>query len=448
MFNLKGVLLPLATSILGLVGLGESQLSSCPQPGFRYLPPRILPGFSLTKIAENLTHPRQIIVDRREQLVVSSLGEGLIGFKTTYDSNGCPSATNRKVLVPDNGLNFTHAVLFSSDYKTLYASTPDVALSWEYDSRLFEVRGEAKVLVKGMALKNPLAITRAMAIPRKYPNLLLVFRSSEGDNDVAASMVSTGRSMVKIFDLSKVPSGGYDYVKDGTTFAYGVRDSVDMIEDRYHNFWNVDNGADMITRYNQSIGMDNPADEINFLGEVCPGSGKTTSPNYGFPACHGVWNSSALANNTLDLQVGQSFTIYPDVLTDSECQTETVQPRLSIFPHSAPLGMRFYNPYHPHLGEEFVDSAFITYHGPTGHKIVNVPFNRGTVAAPSTTKQGTVDFVWTDQSINTANCKSEINTGPTAIECISPVGLAFDEGGRMYFTSDQTGEIFAVTKDS
>ncbi|RVD87162.1 uncharacterized protein DFL_005403 [Arthrobotrys flagrans] len=352
-------------------------------------------GFSLTKIADGFAHPRQIAIDKRGQLIVASLGDGLVGLKTAYDSSGCPSATSKKVIVPDQGFNFTHSVLFSSGYKTLYASTPDVALSWEYDSRLFKVNGPAKVLVKGMALRNPLAITRAMAIPKRYPNLLMIFRSSEGDNDTAASMVSTGRSMIKIFDLNKVPDGGYDYVKDGMVFAYG-----------------------------KSIGLDNPADEVNFLG-----------------------SSSALANNTLDLQVGESFTVYPKIFNDQQCQTETVQPRLSILPHSAPLGIRFYNPHRPNLGIELLDSAFITYHSPTGHKIVNVPFNRRTIYTPPTTKQGTVDFVWTDPSIDLSNCKSEINIGPTAIECLSPVGLAFDEAGRMYFTSDQTGEVFVVTKD-
>ncbi|KAK6523074.1 hypothetical protein TWF281_002497 [Arthrobotrys megalospora] len=431
-----------------LPSYGFSQLSSCPQPELRYTPPRILPGFSLTKIADGFAHPRQIAIDRRGQLVVASLGDGLVGLKTAYDANGCPSATTKRVIVPDDGMNFTHSVLFSRDYKRLYASTPDLALSWEYDSRLFKVKGTGKVLIKGMALKNPLAITRAMAIPKRYPNLLLVFRSSEGDNDTAASAISTGRSMIKIFDLRKVPEGGYDYVRDGVVFAHGVRDSVDFTEDRYRNFWGVDNGADVITRYGESIGMDNPADEVNFLGEVCPDEGAMTPPNYGFPACHGVWNSSALANNTLNLQVGQTFTIYPQIFTDQQCQTETVPPRLSIFPHSAPLGIRFYNPHHPDLGDELVDSAFITYHGPTGHKIVNVPFNRRTVAAPPTTKQGTTDFIWTDPSINLADCKSEINVGPTAIECLSPVGLTFDEAGRMYFTSDQTGEVFVVTRGS
>ncbi|KAK6525350.1 hypothetical protein TWF694_005489 [Orbilia ellipsospora] len=426
----------------------RAQLSSCPQPKFTYKPPQILPGFSLTKLADNFTHPRQLVIDRRGHLVISSLGQGLVGLKTSYDSNGCPSTTSKKILVPDNGLNFTHAVLFSSDYKTLYASTPDLAMSWEYDSRLFEVKGEAKILVKGMALANPLAITRAMGIPKNYPNTLLVFRSSEGDDDTAASKISTGRSMIKMFDLTKVPSGGYDFVKDGTVFAYGVRDSVDMAEDRYNNFWNVDNGADVITRYNKSIGMDNPADEINLLGEVCPERPSSYAKNYGFPACHGVWNSSALANNTLNLQVGQTFTIYPDIFTDKQCQVDTVPPRLSIFPHSAPLGLAFYNPHNASFGDELVDSAFITYHGPTGHKIVNVPFTRRTVAAPPTTKQGTIDFIWTDPSVNLTNCKSEINLGPTAVECLSPVGLAFDEQGRMYFTSDQTGEVFAVTKST
>ncbi|EPS40349.1 hypothetical protein H072_5850 [Dactylellina haptotyla CBS 200.50] len=321
-------------------------------------------------------------------------------------------------------------------------------MSWDYDSRKFEVKGEPKILVKGMALTNPLAITRAMAIPQKYPNLLMVFRSSEGDNDTDASSISTGRSMIKVFDLAQVPQGGYDYATAGTVFAYGVRDSVDFTEDRFNNFWNVDNGADVITRYGTSIGFDNPADEINFLGELCPTQKSEQAQNYGFPTCHGVWNSSALANNSLELQVGQTFTIYPDILSDRECQTETVPPRLSIFPHSAPLGMRFYNPHHPTLGDELVDSAFIAYHGPTGHKIVNVPFHRGTIAAPSTTKEGTIDFIWTDPRVNLTNCKSEINLGPTAVECLSPVGITFDENGRMYFTSDQTGEVFVVTKDS
>jgi len=124
------------------------------------------------------------------------------------------------------------------------------------------------------------------------------------------------------------------------------------------------------------------------------------------------------------------------------------RPQTLPLPTLRPLGLKFYSPRNPSLGEELVDSAFISYHGPTGHKIVVVPFSHGTVAAPPTTDQGTFDFIWTDKSINLENCKSEIVTGPTAVDCLSPVGLAFDENGVLYFTSDQTGEVFAVTKDT
>src|SRR5579871_5219363 len=98
--------------------------------------------------------------------------------------------------------------------------------------------------------------------------------------------------MIKMFDLKNVPAGGYDFVKDGKVFAYGVRDSVEFTQDRYGNFWNVDNGADLIMRYNTplGIGTDNPADEINFLGKVYPSRESSKAPNYGFPACHAVWN--------------------------------------------------------------------------------------------------------------------------------------------------------------
>ena len=133
--------------------------------------------------------------------------------------------------------------------------------------------------------------------------------------------------------------------------------------------------------------------------------------------------------------------------SDLTCNSATVPPRLSILPHSAPLGLRFYDPANASLGEYLRHSAFVTYHGPTGHKLVLAPFKRGDVAAPPSSAQGVEDFVWTDKSVNLTNCISERVKGPTATKCIAPVGLTYDESGTLFWTSDQTGEVFAVTRN-
>ena len=99
------------------------------------------------------------------------------------------------------------------------------------------------------------------------------------------------------------------------------------------------------------------------------------------------------------------------------------------------------------LGAYLHSSAFLSYHGPAGHKIVLAPFVHGDVAAPPSSPQGPVDFIWTDKSVNLTNCVSEVVKGPSATKCIAPVGLAYDEEGTLFWTSDQTGEVFAVTKD-
>ena len=169
------------------------QLSSCPQPAFDYLAPHILPGFSLTKLADGLKHPRQVVVDQAKNLVISSLGDGIVGMKVAYDGAGCPSVTEKKVLVADDGRNFTHSVVLSENGKTLFASTPDYAYAFEYDAGSLSINGEPKTIVKGMANSpKSMSITRAMAVPKEFPHLLMVFRGEDNDTDYRSAEVSGG----------------------------------------------------------------------------------------------------------------------------------------------------------------------------------------------------------------------------------------------------------------
>ena len=425
------------------------QFSSCPQPKSNVISLHISPGYALTKLVDGLEHPRQLVTDAANNLVVSSLGDGIIGLKIAYDGAGCPSVAEKKVLVPDNGQNFTHAVLLSPDGKTLFASTPEFVFAWDYDAHKVAVTGMAKTIVKGMFISaTTLSITRALAIPKEHPGKLMAFRGSEDDKDYSGADPTKGFSEIKLFDWQTAPAGGYDFTKDGEVFAHGIRDTTDFIQDRAGDFWSIDNGADGVPRGGKPVGAPgdpNPADELNFLGKVRPGTPAEKTPNTGFPYCHTVWNGTALPNNPEHLRTGQVFAIDNGTQSDAQCNSATVRPRLSMPAHVAVLGLRFYRPDKSALGPQLEGAAFITYHGPTGKKVVFAPFQDGEPTAPRESTNGLTDFIWTDPAFNLTTCRTELTkNGPP---CFSPVGLEYDCEGTLFVTSDLTGEVFAVTKD-
>lgn len=55
---------------------------------------------------------------------------------------------------------------------------------------------------------------------------------------------------------------------------------------------------------------------------------------------------------------------------------------------------------------------------------------------PSTSKDAAIDIV---QDADVSSCYNS--------ECFRPVGLAWDSKGRLYFSSDETGEIWAILRE-
>jgi hypothetical protein len=65
-------------------------------------------------------------------------------------------------------------------------------------------------------------------------------------------------------------------------------------------------------------------------------------------------NGSALA-------VGDVFSTMTASYSDAACDQNTVKASLNILPHSAPLGLKFYDPVEANLGDSIRGGAFITY---------------------------------------------------------------------------------------
>ena len=186
------------------------------------------------------------------------------------------------------------------------------------------------------------------------------------------------------------------------------------------------------------IHENNPAEKLNFLGYLNGTSSPNQGRNFGYPRCFSAWDPTAVPdyNGTVG---GQEFAVdFEGIvgvdLNDSTCEDRQT-PRLSFAAHLAPLDIVF-NPSGT--------AAWITFHGswnrdtPIGYKLSLVEFNgKGEPVDASSSTTAARDIM---SNANVSACASDGNP------CFRPVGLAWDSKGRLFMSSDATGEIYVITR--
>lgn len=78
--------------------------------------------------------------------------------------------------------------------------------------------------------------TRTLLLSPNNPNLLAVSHGSNDNFDYPSGNPKTARACVKVFDLSAIPSGGYNYVSGGWLAGYGMRNEVGIAFDGNNMF--------------------------------------------------------------------------------------------------------------------------------------------------------------------------------------------------------------------
>ena len=221
----------------------------------------VRPGYAADLVSTGLESPRGIIFDRTGRLLVVEQGSGIRSIVYTNDT--CATQVNSTVIVSDSSLN--HGIEFSPDGRVLYASSSNTTWSWDYAVANGTVSNRVQIVTN---MANSDHSTRTLLIPPFNASLLIISRGSNSNLDLEAAQISSGRSQVKVFDLTRVPEGGYNFVTQGGLLGWGLRNAVGITVDRQGHVWEVENSADNLERTENGtetdVHMDNPAEELNY----------------------------------------------------------------------------------------------------------------------------------------------------------------------------------------
>ncbi|RMZ78161.1 hypothetical protein DV738_g4072, partial [Chaetothyriales sp. CBS 135597] len=412
--------------------LANAQQSCGPSPSGR-IQPSIASGYQVQLVATGLASPRGIALDALGNLLVVERDRGLISAHslTEDEDSGCVSVKSSKDVTP--ALDLNHGIEISDDGSTLFASSVTTAFSWTYNADSLSVTDRQELVVNMDGFGHS---TRTLLLSRSVPGTIVISRGSVGNLDIQAASISSGIAQVKAFNLTNL-TDPYDYSEDGLLLGWGLRNEVGIAEHPISGaIYGVENSADEIYRYNVDVHEDNPAEELNLLGFLADSS--SVGSNFGYPWCLSAWQVEDLPDNG-NLLVGSQFAINPSEALDNENRTdaycaEQTPPRLVFQAHTAPLDIKFNN-----TGRQ----AWITFHGswdrsePVGYKLSVVNFDK---------KGDPVEPVTSLTAANDILVNQDVSKCPA--QCFRPVSLAIDRKGRIFMSSDSSGEIYLISAQS
>ncbi|KAK0643959.1 soluble quino protein glucose/sorbosone dehydrogenase [Cercophora newfieldiana] len=380
-------------------------------------------GYTSSVLATGLRTPRGIAMDTEGALLVAEQQGGAVRRLTLKDVGNNVCVDTNTVLIPSGNTN--HGVAVSADGKTIFVSNLQKVTAFPYDPVAGTV-GTAKTIITNMQNNGPHP-TRALLTSKFSPDSLLVTIGSNANVDTATTAQSAGRCMIKKFSISQIMANPTTYTAGGEVLGWGLRNLVGMGEHPIDGgIWSVENGMDDIRLNSKDVHNENPAERALYHGRLNDTANKLKGANYGYPSCVAAWDTGLLGVSSLS--VGSLFA--PDnVPKATDCASR--QPGRIHFPsHTAPLDIKW-------TADGM--TAYVAFHGSwdrrpaDGYRVMKIPFGAdGQPVAPLTSRSAATTIM---ENANTGSC-------PTG--CFRPVGLAFDKKGRLFVSSDSTGEIHVI----
>ena len=392
-----------------------------------YAAPSVASGYAARLVATGLTSPRGIKFDTDGNLLVVEEGVGITALRFDEGSGSCVSLASQDTVVPDESLN--HGIELSPDGNTLYASSSNELYSWNYSPQERRVSSNATILVENMEGTDH--TSRTLLLSQSAPGMIVVNRGSFENFDLEAKDIDSGHGQVKAFNISDV-SPPLDFNSDGVLLGWGLRNDVGIAEEpSTGGIWSVENSGDQLSRSGEDIHENNPAEKLNFLGYLNGTNSSNQGQNFGYPDCFAAWQADDIPD--FDGVAGAQFAPFTqnDTNNDSICG-DRIAPRLVFQAHMAPLDIKF---------DANGTRAWISFHGswnrddPVGYKVSVVEFAGGEPLDASDSMTAATDIF------------SNADNSACPDNCFRPVGLAWDANGRLFMSSDSTGEIYVITRE-
>ena len=362
--------------------------------------PATLPGFSATVFADHLQKPREIKVAPNGDVFVAESGADRIRVL-----RGTDKAEQSEIFA--TGLDSPFGIAFyppGPDPQYVYVANTNSVVRFPYKNGDLKAGGPAETIVPSLVESGSGHWTRDVVFSPDGKHMFVSVGSGSNDAEGmskappqgwvashplgAAWGSEAGRADVLEFD----PGGRNERI-----FATGIRNCVTMaVEPRTNDLWCATNERD-------GLGDNLPPDYVTRVRE---------GGFYGWPWYY-IGNHEDPRHQGERTSLADKVTV-PDVL---------------IQPHSAPLGMAFYDG--SMFPAEYRDSAFVALHGSwnrhlrTGYKIVRVILKDG--AQTGEYQDFVTGFVTEDGSV-----------------WGRPVGVAVAKDGALLFSEDGNGTIWRV----
>ncbi|KAJ9415694.1 soluble quino protein glucose/sorbosone dehydrogenase [Fusarium oxysporum] len=361
-----------------------------------------------------LQRPRHLVVDTEGNLLIAEAGSKGVRRVVLDDGKDLDVCIDSDDALISNA-NLNHGIALTADGKTILVSTPSEVYAYDYDASKGSV-GSRRTVITGMSATSTHS-TRTLTIP------------------LAAIPTYVVRSQVRVFKIDELLAADapLEY-GEAEVLGWGLRNSVGWAEDpSTGHIWSVENSVDNLYRGDVDVHNTNPGEELNFHGLPNDSSSAQYGANYGYPGCFSTYDTYNIKDYPGGAEVGKQFAGTPQGekdlgFTDEECQ-EKQAPRITFGSHLAPLDIKFLDG----------SAAYIAFHGSwnrnpgDGYRLSKVDFADGEPVPESDDPKAEVPLMW-----NTDNTKC-----PSG--CFRPAGLAFDKSGRLFLTSDSTGELYVLT---
>jgi glucose/arabinose dehydrogenase len=379
-------------------------------PGQRKRPAGAMPvvpmGFTVSLFADGLDTPRVIRVAPNGDVFVAETGANRIDV-----FHSAPGSDEPTMTVFATGFDYPYGIAFypADNPQWVYVAQTDRIVRFPYQSGDQKARGAAQVIVGG--LPGGGHITRDVAFSPDGKHMYVAIGSATNDGETGLGLTPSDGSSYQQWESAhglgaawgpeQNRAGVLEFDPDGKNeqmFATGIRNCAGItIQPGTGDVWCATNERD-------ELGDNLPPDYVTRVRQ---------GAFYGWPWFY-------IGNHQDPRHAGQR----PDLTA------KITVPDVLIQPHSAPLGITFYNG--SSFPAEYKGDAFVTLHGSwnrtrrTGYKVVRILMKDG---KPTGQYQDfMLGFVISNQTV-----------------WGRPVGVAVAKDGSLLVSEDGSGTIWQVS---